>query len=158
MSSGFDSPNPYSSPIPGNNFGGSPQPSSNIKVTLPAVFLIVTGTLGLLFSIYSAFAAVFLDPPALDPNMPEAMRAFQEGAHGPVAAVIQSIFIFVNIAIIAGGVMMTQQKNWVFALIACILAIVNFGNCCCILGIPIGIWGIVVLSMADVKQAFEARR
>lgn len=125
---------------------------------LPAICLIVTASLGLLFSIYSAFAAVFLDPPVVDPNLPEAMRAFQEGAHGPVAAVIQCIFILVNIGIITGGVMMSQYKNWVFALVACILATINFGNCCCILGLPVGIWGIVVLSMADVKQAFQARR
>lgn len=86
------------------------------------------------------------------------MQSFQEGSHGPVAAVIQTAFIFVNLAIIAGGIMMTQYKIWVFALVACILSCINFGNCCCILGLPVGIWGIVVLSMADVKAAFDANR
>lgn len=157
MSSGFESPNPYTSPYANTGPSNSP-PQSNIKVLLPAIALIVIGGLGLLMSIYSAFSAVFLDPPPIDPNAPEWMRSFQEGAHGPVAATIQSIFILINIVIMAGGAMMTQQKNWVFALVACILATLNFGNCCCILGLPVGIWGIIILSMADVKQQFDSRR
>lgn len=157
MSNGFNSPNPYSSPFTSNAPSSAPPPS-NIKIILPAVALIVVGSLGLLMSIYSTFAAVFLDPPAIDPNAPEWMKQFQDGAHGPVAATIQSIFVLVNIAIIAGGVMMSQCKSWVFALVACILATINFGNCCCFLGLPVGIWGIIILSMADVKQIFDSRR
>lgn len=156
--SSWNSPNPYTSPVPGSNYGGRSTPPSKAKVLAPAICLIIAASLGLIFSIFSAFAAVFLEPTPVDPNLPPMMKAFQEGAHGPVAAIIQAVFIFVNIAIIAGGIMMTQYKVWVFALIACILSCINIGNCCCFLGLPVGIWGIVVLSMADVKAAFDANR
>jgi hypothetical protein len=157
MSNGFDSPNPYTSPYTSQTPSPAPPPS-NIKVILPAVALIVVGSLGLLMSIFSVLLAVVLDPPAVDPNAPEWLRQFQQGGRGPVAATIQSIFILINLAIISGGIMMARFKNWVFALVACILAAINFGNFCCLLGLPIGIWGIIILSMADVKQIFDSRR
>lgn len=157
MSNGFNSPNPYSSPF-GSQAPASAPPPSNIKVILPAVALIVVGSLGLLMSILSVLLAVVLDPPAVDPNAPEWLRQFQQGGRGPFAATVQSIFILINLAIISGGLMMARFKNWVFALVACILACINFGNFCCVLGLPIGIWGIIILSMADVKQIFDSRR
>ena len=38
---------------------------------------------------------------------------------------------------------------------ASIVAMINFGNCCCLLGIPIGIWSLVILMQPDVKAAFD---
>lgn len=158
MSIEFDSSNPYSAPTSQGNFGGQPPPPSNVKILLPAIFLIVLGVVGAVLSTLSTFAAIYLEPPPAAPNVSEEMRAFREGAFGTLAAVTQGIFILVNLTIITGGLMMAQCRNWVFALVACILAIINFGSFCCVLGLPVGIWGIVVLSMDDVKKTFDSRR
>lgn len=157
MSNGFNAPNPYVTPG-GANYGPSSPAPSDLKVKLPAIALIIVGALGLLASIYSVYVAMFAAPEPIDPEMNEAARAFIEGSRGPVAAIIQSVFILVNIAIMAGGAMMVQQKNWVFALVASILACVNIGSCCCFLGLPVGIWSIIILSLADVRQNFDANR
>jgi len=44
---------------------------------------------------------------------------------------------------------------WPLAMTASILSMLNFGNCCCLLGIPVGIWALVILLMPDVKEAFR---
>ena len=48
---------------------------------------------------------------------------------------------------------MKSVQSYGLALAACILAIVPI-HCCCILGVPFGIWGLVVLVREDVKAAF----
>jgi hypothetical protein len=32
-----------------------------------------------------------------------------------------------------------------------------FTGCCCLVGVPLGIWSLIVLFNKDVKQAFEAK-
>ena len=147
--------NPYSSPQfnPGNQ---NMQSSVKGKVLAPAIFLTVVGSLGILFSIFNCATAMIGEPPPIDPNAPEFLREMQKNAHGPVAVVIQGIFVVVNAVIIFGAVQMMRFQMWPLGLAASILAMVNIGTCCCILGLPGGIWSLVILLQADVKQAFGA--
>ena len=158
MSNGFDAPNPFSAP--GYQQPANPEVSNNankIKVIAPAVGLIVVGCLGLLASIYGVVNAVVSDPPPVPPDAPEWARAFAEGSVGTSAAVIQSIFLIINFVIILGAIQMIRFKGWGMGLTSSILAIVNFGTCCCVIGAPIGIWALIVLNMQDVKEAFKGR-
>ena len=41
------------------------------------------------------------------------------------------------------------------AIAASIVSMFNVGSCCCVIGLPIGIWALVILLMGDVKRAFE---
>jgi hypothetical protein len=147
--------NPYDSPMSQPGFDGPPPPVSQGKIVAPGVALIVVGVLGLLMTIVSLLMAFQGEPPAIDPDMPEFFQEMMQGAHGPAAALIQSVFLLVNALIIAGGVSMVRVKLWGLALTASILAMVNFGNCCCLLGLPVGIWSLVILLLGDVKTAFE---
>jgi hypothetical protein len=72
-----------------------------------------------------------------------------------MAAIVQAGFLVLNLVILFGGIQMLRLKTWGMALAASILSIVDFGSCCCIAGIPLGIWALVILLMPDVKQAFE---
>jgi hypothetical protein len=147
--------NPYASPrTDASVLKASAAPT--LKVGLPAVTLIILGCLGLGLSILSGIVAVVGEPPAVDPNAPPFVQAIQEGSRGTLAAVIQGLFVFVNGAIILGAIQMLRFRSWGFALTASILAMLNFGNCCCLLGLPVGIWSIVVLSLEDVRDAFRA--
>lgn len=58
------------------------------------------------------------------------------------------------IIIIIGAVKMMKLQNYGLALTSCILGMVPL-HCCCILGLPFGIWGIVMLNNPDVKDAFS---
>lgn len=109
-------------------------------------------------SIVSLVTALFVAAPAPDPNAPEWVNEMARGAHGPVAAVTQTVFIILNALIIAGGVAMIRVKGWGLGLTATIIAMINFGSFCCIIGLPIGIWSLVILLQGDVKHEFLQKR
>ena len=57
--------------------------------------------------------------------------------------------------IIYGAIQMMKAKNYKVALTAAILVIVPFTSCCFLVGIPIGIWSLVILIKPEVKEAFS---
>ncbi|MEZ6096771.1 MAG: hypothetical protein R3C03_21525 [Pirellulaceae bacterium] len=137
--------------------GRKPQASRG-KIIAPGIALIVVGSLGLIMSIVSIFMALFGAPPAIDPTQPEWLQDLQRNGRGTFPAIIQGAFVLLNIAIIAGGISMVRVKNWGIGLTATIAAMINFGNCCCVLGLPVGIWSLVILLQDDVKRAFESNK
>ncbi len=151
--------NPYSSP---QNAGGQFNNPNLVqavkgKVIPPAIFLCVAGSLGLLFSIISI--GISLMPPApIDPAAPAWISDFQKSANGPVATIVNVLFCFLNIAIIVGAVQMMRLKIRPMGIVGAILAMINFGNCCCVIGIPAGIWSLIILLQPDVAKAYEANQ
>lgn len=143
--------NPYQS-APGQY--GAP-PANSGKIQAPAIALIIVGALGLLGSIYGVINALIAAPPVLPPDMPDFARQMMLNSIGPVAAAINGVFVIVGIVILIGGVQMLRLKSWGLSLTASILAMVNFSSCCCILGLPIGIWALVILLSEDVKRRFR---
>ncbi len=150
-----DDHNPYASPRVETNQSTQHGERPTLKVGLPAVVMIVLGGFGLLLCVVSAVMALTGEPPQVNPKAPPIVQAFEEGSHGPVAAAIQGVFVFVNALIIVGAIQMLRFRAWGLALAASILAMVNLGNCCCLAGFPVGIWSIVVLSLSDVREAFQ---
>jgi hypothetical protein len=153
MSSDFRDQNPFAAPA---HAVFQPPTSINAvrgRVTAPAIALVVVGAVGLAASLFNIGWA-FVEQ-GIDPTAPEMVRRFQQGAKGPVAAAVQTAFALVNVLIIFGGVQMMRFRSWGLALTAAILAMLNFGSCCCVAGLPVGIWSLVVLLMPEVKAAFE---
>lgn len=148
--------NPYSAP----SFFEPPKQGPALiesvkwKVRPPAIFLCVVGALGMVTSIVSIVVAIALHDPleGADPKQP--MGPFQDFTSPDVAA-IQVLFIFVNLTIIVGAVQMMRIKIRAMGFVAAILAIVNVGTLCCVLGLPAAIWSIVILCQSDVAKAFE---
>jgi hypothetical protein len=57
--------------------------------------------------------------------------------------------------ILIGGIKMKQLQGYGLAMAGCILAMLPCGNCLCCIGLPLGIWGLVVLNRPEVKDAFS---
>jgi hypothetical protein len=153
----FGETNPYSSPV---GYGGGPSGDPNAvrgKVLAPAIALIVVAGLGLLGSLFNVVFALTANPIPPDPNAPEFLQALNQNTTGPTTAIIQSAFAILNLVIIAGGVQMARMEMRPFAIVASVLAMANFGTCCCILGLPVGIWSLVILLLPDVAAAFRAK-
>jgi len=55
---------------------------------------------------------------------------------------------------LAGGIQMIRFKVWGLGLAACILSMLPC-NCFCVLGLPLGIWGTIMLSLSSVRSAFR---
>jgi hypothetical protein len=53
----------------------------------------------------------------------------------------------------AGGICMVRRRVYGLAVAGCIIALFPC-NCGCMLGLPIGIWGLVVLFQKDVQRTF----
>lgn len=73
-------------------------------------------------------------------------------AAGQIAAVIVSGAVMFTI--LAGGIQMIRFKVWGLCMAACILTMMPC-NCFCLLGLPIGIWGMIMLSLGSVRSAFR---
>jgi len=57
--------------------------------------------------------------------------------------------------IIFGCIKMLKLQSYGFAFTTSILAMIPCISPCCLLGIPFGIWGLVVLNDPQVKQFFK---
>jgi len=82
------------------------------------------------------------------------MMQMMSGAIGIIMAVV---WVIVDVVIFMGAMKMKNLQSRGFAMAAAILAMipcVGGHPCCCVLGLPIGIWALIVLMKPEVKAAF----
>ncbi len=149
-------------PFP-ENLPGSPGPGSRAaaleKVNPPATVLLVVAGLGIVMSlvslIWSTVAGTQEIPPELaaDPNVGKFLPLFQR---------LQGFSRFSTvIGLLLGGVTffgalkMRKLENFGLSMAAAIIAIIPCFQPCCCLGIPVGIWALVVINKPEVKSAFR---
>ncbi|MDB6020507.1 MAG: hypothetical protein JWQ04_364 [Pedosphaera sp.] len=90
-------------------------------------------------------------------NQNEQFQKMMEMSSGVVGVVFSLINLGVAIFIIFAALKMKNLENHAMAMVASILAIVPCITpcpCCCI-GIPIGIWALIVLNKPEVKAYFN---
>jgi hypothetical protein len=147
--------NPYqtvASHVPG--FGG---PGDAIyalqRVSAPAVCLIVTAVLGLVLQVLglvihiSGLGAMA----AANPR-----HAMPEMFSGGLYIVLGSIGIITSIILLMGAMKMKGLENYGLAMAASIIALLPCISPCCLLGLPFGIWAIVILCDPLVKASFRS--
>jgi hypothetical protein len=163
MSTPFDASNPYASAnYVGPSNLGQTQPAPPQRETAPgklvaaAMALILVASLGVLSSGFS-FVLSFGEA-QVDPNAPPMVQDFQRGTVGPVATGIQGGFVMLNLFIIACAVQMMSLKSWGLGVTGSVLAMLNIGSCCCVVGMPIGIWSLMVLMSPEVMTVFSAMK
>ena len=74
---------------------------------------------------------------------------------GGIGVVSAAIGLLIAGLIIYASMEMKKLKQWGLAVAASILAMVPCISPCCIIGLPIGIWALVVLMKDEVKAAFR---
>lgn len=151
--------NPYQSPsapmmggAPGYAAGGPSREAVLAKVKAPAIGMMVYAILATLVVIVNLVVTLasgqnvgFGPPPQND-----AEKAGQ--VVGMVVGVVLALTVMTMIII--GSLKMMKLQSWGLSLTAAILASIPC-NICCLVGMPFGIWGIVVLSSQDVKYWFR---
>ncbi len=82
--------------------------------------------------------------------------------HGPsgngaqyvtVDLVLFLVFLAASILSTVGGFLMLNRKMFALSLIGCFLSMAPIGVCC-MGGLPIGIWGVMVLLRPEVRSTF----
>lgn len=127
------------------------------RLTAPAICLLITGILWLLYAVINTGVVV------AQGGMEGAMKEnplMKGGAGGDNKAAMAVGFYgalilgpILGILVTAGGACMLGRKLRGLAMAGSIAAMIPCSPCC-LLGIPFGIWSLVVLANQDVKDAF----
>ena len=134
---------PYSSP-PGDV---APTYAMN-PLLAPAIVLLILSSLTLIMLIVSLPGQI-LRIREIDTSAPSGLGELL----GALIALVG--LLLTSVAVIAGSIDMLRLKNHRSARVASIVAIVPICSPCFFLGIPFGIWALVVLGKPGVKQLFK---
>jgi hypothetical protein len=149
--------NPYQSPT---QLGPEPMsitgdPLALSRVQGPAIALIVLGCIGVVLQLLGI---------AINVLQIGIMQA--GGRHGPGAPfemmfsggmgiVMAIVGVIVSVVIIIGGMKMKNLESYALAMAGAIIAMIPCVSPCCLLGLPFGIWALVVLNDEAVRSAFR---
>ena len=124
------------------------------QVSAPALGLLITGILGAIISLTHLIAisiGLGLSTLYVD-EIPDFFEGFFEGSF---AVGIWLVGLAVDAFVIYAALKMKELKLWGLAVAASVIAIIPCTSPCCILGLPIGIWCLVVLMRPEVQNAFS---
>jgi hypothetical protein len=148
------SDNPYQSPASATYLPPG-QTDAAQRVAGPAIALMVTAILGIIaqsLGIIMAVAQVGVAHGIRQPRGDAFPMMFQGGMNVGLAVVE----LAVGAVILIGAMKMKKLESYGFALTAAIVAMIPCISPCCLLGLPFGIWALVVLNDASVKAAFRS--
>lgn len=118
------------------------------RVSAPAIGLMLTGGLSILTTLaLMAIMAVGGAATIADPELRDALPGIG------VSMALSIVALILEAAIVYAGVQMRKLQSWGLSLTGAILAMLPCLPCC-LLGLPIGIWAVIVLIDDDVKRAF----
>ena len=124
----------------------------------PAIALMVTAGLGIAYYFFSGLLTLIsggsMFHRGLPPDIPPQLKAFLEGMRGPLAGVISLAIAALNGFVLFGAIKLLRLQNRGMAMAGAVVAMLPC-QCCCVLGLPFGIWALVVLSKPEVKSAFH---
>lgn len=127
-------------------------------VSAPSIALIVVGAVGAVGALVSALGSTamlpLLEKYAQDENMRQQLE--QARAQGAGNGIGGWIMLVVSAFVIFGAVQMKGLKSYGLAIAASVVAVLPCVGPCCCLGIPFGIWSLVMLLKPEVKAGFEA--
>jgi serine/threonine protein kinase len=126
----------------------TPASAGSAKIAIPAVGLIVVG----LLKVFGAVTTILLLGSSLLSSFlhtlgPIPFWLFDNPLFGWSLGLFKAI---PGLLMIFGGLQMVQTRSYAWSIAAAILGIVT----CSLLGIPIGIWALIVLAGAEVRQTF----
>jgi hypothetical protein len=128
------------------------------SVTPPAIALMVVGAiyvcvnLGVLVLRIINFSSVINQPPPFGAGDPASVTQFKFGVY--LGFGIELLGLLLGGLIILGAIQMKNLSSFSLAMTASIVAMIPC-HYCCLLGIPFGIWSLIVLLSEDVKSSFR---
>jgi hypothetical protein len=147
--------NPTGQPM-GMPAPSAPSGSAQTALNVPSILILVMAGLGILFGLVGLVSGggtippQLLDNPQLTPQIREMLMKFSgAGRFGNV------IGIALDGLMIYGALQMRQLKSFGLAMTSAILVMLPCAGCCCLLGLPVGIWALVTLNKPEVKSAFS---
>jgi hypothetical protein len=145
-----------------NNVGepGAAGGNAREQVSVPAILLMVLGGLTVAAALLGVVQYLMgsntaqMEQLLNNPQIPQGMKSFLAASNklGIFGSLLQIILGGVTFF---GGLKMKNLESYGLAMAASIIVIIPlFGSCCCCIGIPIGIWSLIVLNKPEVKSSF----
>jgi hypothetical protein len=127
------------------------------KLRAPAIGLIIAGSLSGVTGLLALLGGLFRlsgigGKEALPADQAEKV-GFMIGTVGTYVVALLSVVLAP--IVIYGAVQMMQGKKHGLAKISAILSIIPVTSCCFLIGIPMGIWSLIVLAKPEVKAVFD---
>jgi len=123
------------------------------QVNGPAMGLIVVAILGALAQAAGLIMHLAGAATHASSQMPNA--AWVNMFSGTIGVISGVIGLLMSAVVLLGALKMKKLESYGFAMAASIIAMVPCVSPCCLLGLPIGIWALVVLMKPEVKSAFH---
>lgn len=135
----------------------NPPPSGNAAaldaVNVPSILLIVMGALGVLFGLYGVVSGGALPPELFDDPKIAPYRDMLTQGMG-ASRVLNFVAIALDGVMIFGALQLRQLKGYGLATAAAIIAMLPCAGCCCLFGLPVGIWTLVTINKPEIKASF----
>jgi hypothetical protein len=129
------------------------QPAAAERVNGPAIGLIVVAILGALVQIASLIMHVAGTSMLATSRMPN--NPWASMFSGTIGVVTGVVGLVVSGVILMGAIKMKKLESYGLAMASTIIAMIPCFSPCCLLGLPIGIWALVILLKPEVKSAFH---
>jgi len=142
------------SPPPGA-IAGEPAFDTRVADQLkgPWIGLVVTAVLGFLFQLAALLMNVLgVSIGAMQQRQSEAWINMFSGTVGIISSILT---MGIAVLILFGALRMSKLRSYGWAIAASILALAPCVSPCCLVGLPFGIWALVVLAKPEVKAAFR---
>lgn len=143
------------------------------RIKGPATALKITGLLNVLFSVWSLVKTIFfplsfqefeaqikqlgalLHLQLNDPQFQPLIQKLYHLAYGPVGIASDVLGLVLSLLILLGAAKMQSLRSYEISVTAAILALLPCLTPCCLLGLPVGIWALIVLRQPGVKSQFH---
>lgn len=129
------------------------------RVAAPAICLIVVSSLGMVLQLLGLVVNFLM----LNNDVPHNQPGMQFQGDMPVEVQVAInvgsavLGIAFGIVVLIGAIKMKNLKSYGLSMAAAIIAMLPCISPCCVLGLPFGIWAIVVLVDPEVKAAFYSQ-
>ena len=121
------------------------------KAGPPAIAMIIIASLSLVFGAINAAVLIFASNRAVQVQPVDEAEEMGRRVGEAVGACIGPLL---HVIVLIGALNMRKLQNYGLSMTASILVMLPC-SACCVLGLPFGIWSIVVLNDAGVKQHFH---
>lgn len=131
----------------------------------PAVALKVTAILNIILAGWSLVEKIFFQPNLQqfnselqqlnNPQMQAFVQKLVQMSSGTFGIVNELFCVAMSVLILVGAKKMQSLRSYEFAFTAAIVAMIPCLTPCCFLGLPFGIWALVILNKAAVKSHFS---
>jgi hypothetical protein len=141
------------------------------RIKTPAVVLLVVGVIGGLMSLMNIPSLFTMDAqlkqvedqwdqdPNLKPEQKKEMKQMLADLKGPIKLVVPLTIVFGLLTAgltILGAVKIMNLQSRGLGVLACIISMLPILSGCCCLGLPVGIWVLIVMGKPEVKAGFAA--